>query len=322
MASGSDRAETNIAHAAPDILDLFYKYGKALEESLETFRRAESVWANPGEFGQSLSAEQLRLDIEFARAAYTTEGFDPSLKQSLKEQLKRLSDEVMNAKSFLEDQSVQVQGITKALRKHQKDLSDLLGLVRLREMRLSDEKMPTTPSHEPSPVYENLTLSRDEIRVVRLHPATAWDDQIDCSLMTLCLSDPERPQYQALSYVWGDARVTVHMKVNGLLFKGTKNLVDALRALRLQDQERIIWVDAICINQQDAQERNEQVKKMADIYRNSSATVAWLGSSARRSDQRPPGMTHFQDSRPQISFNMSQSHYMTLSQIHQLWTQI
>lgn len=148
-------------------------------------------------------------------------------------------------------------------------------------------------------MYENLKLSldKDEIRVVCLHPATNWDDQIECSLMTLSLSDPERPQYQALSYVWGDARMTLSIKVNGCHFEGTKNLVDALRALRLQGQERIIWIDAICINQQDTQERNQQVKKMADIYRNSSATVAWLGSSAKKSDERPPGMTRLQNFR-------------------------
>ncbi|KAH8689722.1 heterokaryon incompatibility protein-domain-containing protein, partial [Phaeosphaeriaceae sp. PMI808] len=129
---------------------------------------------------------------------------------------------------------------------------------------------------------------KDEIRVVGLRPALHWDDQIECSLTTLSLSDPDRPQYQALSYVWGDSRVTLPIKVNGFHFEGTKNLVDALHALRLQDKERLIWIDAICINQGDIQERNQQVKKMADIYRKSSATVAWLGPSTEKSEQRPP----------------------------------
>lgn len=300
MANGSDGADTNLVLAAPNIVDLFCKYGKSLEENLETSHTTKAIWANFGKFGQSLSEGQLKLDIEFARAAYTTEDFDPTLKQSLEEQVKRLGVEVMNAKSFLEGQSVQAQEINKALIKHQRDLSDLLVPVRLGRMQLPDRPLPTTTLNQQSLMYENLTLSRDkdEIRVVRLHPATNWDDQIECSLMTLCLNDPERLQYQALSYVWGDTRVTVPMKVNGLYFKGTQNLVDALRALRLQGQERIIWIDAICINQQDTQERNQQVKKMAYIYRNSSATVAWLGPSAKKSDQRPPGMTCSQSPRP------------------------
>lgn len=297
MADGGDGADTNLVLAAPDIVDLFCKYGKFLEERVETSHTAKDVWANLGKFGQSLSEGQLKLDIELARAAYTTEGFDPTLKQFLEDQVKRLGDEVLNAKSFLEGQSVQAQEINKALRKHQHELSDLLVLVRLGKMQLPDKPLSTTPCDPESSMYENLTLSRDkdEIRVVRLHPATNWDDQIECSLMTLSLSDPERPQYQALSYVWGDARMTLPIKVNGLHFEGTKNFVDALRALRFRGQQRIMWIDAICINQQDTQERNQQVKKMAEIYRNSSATVAWLGSSAKESDKRPPGMTRLQD---------------------------
>ncbi|KAH8588325.1 heterokaryon incompatibility protein-domain-containing protein [Bisporella sp. PMI_857] len=158
------------------------------------------------------------------------------------------------------------------------------------ETELSCPAPPTKPFNLEGSMYGNPTLSldKDEIRVLRLHPATNWDDQIECSLITLSLSDPERPQYQALSYVWGDPQITLPIKVNGLHFEGTKNLIDALRALRFQGQERIIWIDAICINQKDIQERNQQVKKMADIYRNSSATVAWLGSSAKESDKRPP----------------------------------
>ncbi|KAH7370781.1 heterokaryon incompatibility protein-domain-containing protein [Rhexocercosporidium sp. MPI-PUGE-AT-0058] len=139
-------------------------------------------------------------------------------------------------------------------------------------------------------IYENLNLSssKKEIRILHLLPALNWEDGIQCRLSVVCLSNDDRLQYQALSYVWGDARITIPIDVNGFRFDATKNLVEALRALRLQSEERILWIDAICINQANVDERNRQVSMMTEIYRNSLSTVAWLGPSHRESDKRPP----------------------------------
>lgn len=57
----------------------------------------------------------------------------------------------------------------------------------------------------------------------------------------------------------------------------TQNLACALSYLRYQDSERVLWIDAICANQKDLQERSQQVKRMASIYSIAQRVVVWLG---------------------------------------------
>jgi hypothetical protein len=63
-----------------------------------------------------------------------------------------------------------------------------------------------------------------------------------------------------------------------------QNLWSALRYIRRPEKSRVIWIDAICINQNDDDdERGEQVKRMADIYRWASRVVVWLGLPSNKS---------------------------------------
>jgi len=87
------------------------------------------------------------------------------------------------------------------------------------------------------------------------------------------------PQYEALSYVWGDPPSTAEISVNGHTIKVRQNLEDALLALRLSDTERVMWIDALCINQDDIQERSAQVSRMPAIYQRATRTIAWLGTA-------------------------------------------
>lgn len=60
----------------------------------------------------------------------------------------------------------------------------------------------------------------------------------------------------------------------------SQNLALALRYLRSRDQVRTLWIDAICINQEDTDERSEQVGRMSDIYKLADKVIAWLGPSS------------------------------------------
>lgn len=64
----------------------------------------------------------------------------------------------------------------------------------------------------------------------------------------------------------------------------TKNLYAALSCLRNRDLERIIWIDAICINQDDLEEREHQIRYMAKIYGMAKSVMVWFGESAEGSD--------------------------------------
>lgn len=138
-------------------------------------------------------------------------------------------------------------------------------------------------------------LKRDEIRVLRIHkPLNQKDAEqfVRCSLEIVVLtkiSDPLKPKYAALSYEWeghvDNSQTLVRCLVNGHETFPRRNLLLALATLRskLADNNFPIWIDAICINQQDTVERENQVRIMADIYSTATQLYAWLGQEQDQS---------------------------------------
>jgi hypothetical protein len=90
--------------------------------------------------------------------------------------------------------------------------------------------------------------------------------------------------YEALSYTWGDASNTRQIYLGGFPWEVTTNLEVALRHLKQDTKARTIWIDALCINQGDRQERSEQVQKMRDIFFSATTVLAWTGDSSEDSD--------------------------------------
>ncbi|WAO95574.1 HET domain-containing protein [Fusarium falciforme] len=87
----------------------------------------------------------------------------------------------------------------------------------------------------------------------------------------------------ALSYEWGPPTPRRFITVNGAQFGVTPNLYDALIQLRRTQRIRQgfrLWIDAICINQDDLAERGQQVARMRDIYRSAWQVVIWIGPEA------------------------------------------
>jgi len=146
----------------------------------------------------------------------------------------------------------------------------------------------TTNSHLTS----TLILREEECCANMLYPqrldADSWEirtititgqdeyDLIACSLNTVRLTEAT---YTALSYVWGDPRVTKPILVDGHVFLATVNLETALRNLSKDFVGKSLWVDAICINQQDIAEKNQQVPLMGELYGRAAGVVIWLGES-------------------------------------------
>jgi hypothetical protein len=110
---------------------------------------------------------------------------------------------------------------------------------------------------------------------------------IECRLVEYSLQDAdnETHPYEALSYVWGDPKDPVPIKVGQDDLTVTRNLHAALLHLRYRYFERILWVDAICIDQENLRERGEQVQSMAKIYGSANRVVVWLGEATADSDQ-------------------------------------
>jgi hypothetical protein len=121
--------------------------------------------------------------------------------------------------------------------------------------------------------------SKRAIRILHVEPAQELDADIQCRTEEICLGQNrgETPHYEALSYVWGGRQGDQPIQCNGCCVKVTSNCLNALRHLRYQHRIRTLWIDAICIDQGDLEEKNAQVRMMGDVYRFAKQTIVWLG---------------------------------------------
>lgn len=130
-------------------------------------------------------------------------------------------------------------------------------------------------------LYRPIDSQRREIRILQLLPGSE-DDPIRGTLHTILLT--ETSDYEALSYNWGDPQVCRAIEVDGMEKDVTENLFNALRRLRLTKKERCLWVDAICINQDDDTEKSHQVNLMSKIYSWTARALLWLGDFSGSKD--------------------------------------
>ncbi|KAJ4049780.1 hypothetical protein NW756_006417 [Fusarium oxysporum] len=138
-------------------------------------------------------------------------------------------------------------------------------------------------------VYEPLNFPGQSIRVVTLYQGS-FSDPIRISLAEIQLVPNyfQRHhglfQYEALSYVWGSE----HNPKDAIMpdrssISITNNLDIALRHLRYTAEDRQLWVDSLCINQKDEEEKSSQIPLMGSIYRLANRVLAWLGPEENES---------------------------------------
>lgn len=142
------------------------------------------------------------------------------------------------------------------------------------------------PYAESFPAYRYTALSHSRtIRLLHIYP-NVFSEPLCCSLKEVPLDS--NPQYDALSYAWGEPLFTESLllidKLSVLRLKITESLRDALLYIRREDEVMVIWVDAICINQDDLDERSSQVTSMGQIYRKASCVRIWLGLTDEASE--------------------------------------
>jgi hypothetical protein len=135
--------------------------------------------------------------------------------------------------------------------------------------------------------YPALLPEQDSIRLLRLLPQNDNDVQIQCELINIRLGDllGQSHPYEALSYTWGDPEETQIISINGFNVLVTRQLHEALSRLQYRYFERIIWIDAICIDQGNREEKGQQIRLMPKIYSQAKSVIVWLGEAANNSDQ-------------------------------------
>jgi hypothetical protein len=130
-------------------------------------------------------------------------------------------------------------------------------------------------------------LEPGHIRLLRISPGED-EDQLVCSIIHKSLFSEETPELEnlepvgfvALSYTWGPESPTKEILVEDEVFEIRENLWNFLRRLRDDEHEDFFWADAICINQDDTEEKNAQVALMGMIFYFAQAVFVWLGVEA------------------------------------------
>lgn len=138
------------------------------------------------------------------------------------------------------------------------------------------------------------------IRLIRLMRHKDKGAPIHCQLFEYPLQEPGQGSYlyEALSYVWGSEEGKQPIYIQELDDHGdnspagtprclrlTSNLYAALSHLRDRLSDRVLWIDAICINQKDNKEKGQQVQAMAKIYASATRVIVWLGEAASDSSE-------------------------------------
>ena len=119
-------------------------------------------------------------------------------------------------------------------------------------------------------------LTEDQIRLLILTPG-GWNGRIIGSLKMCRLQD--EVEYTALSYVWGQKCADdPYLSVNDGSIQIRRSLFEAITELTSGVQELALWVDQICINQNDDNEKQQQIRLMSEIYVRAQRVVGWLGA--------------------------------------------
>ncbi|KAB8263574.1 heterokaryon incompatibility protein-domain-containing protein [Aspergillus pseudonomiae] len=140
--------------------------------------------------------------------------------------------------------------------------------------------------------YSKLPPGTDMTRMLRLFPHKDSNAQIRGELIEYELSntDGRKHIYEALSYVWYDGEESRDKEprsiiLNDCIFPVTRNLFAALVHLRNHQLDRVLWIDAVCINQSDNDEKERQIPFMRTIYAQANCVIVWLGEARDNSDE-------------------------------------
>jgi hypothetical protein len=141
--------------------------------------------------------------------------------------------------------------------------------------------------------YKPIDLKGSAFRLLRLFKGKESD--IECELFQSWLYGDNVVTYEALSYTWGDTKMARYIKINGTGLSVTENLYWALWHLRSQDTDKILWVDAVCINQGNEKERGHQVQQMRNIYSQADRVIFWLGLETLAIEVLMDSLKHLQE---------------------------
>jgi hypothetical protein len=163
--------------------------------------------------------------------------------------------------------------------------------------------LSTLKRHETY-VYSPLNEEAQEIRLLTLLPGT-FSSKIRLTLDITPFTESHTPDFEAVSYTWGSTKHPVNIFIGESgrnVLTVTRNLGTALPYLRYEDRPRVLWIDAVCVDQKNLKERGHQVKRMAEIFSRARRVLVWLGPE---SDSSPLALHVFQEIATHVEFDES-----------------
>lgn len=133
--------------------------------------------------------------------------------------------------------------------------------------------------------YRPLDAEQKEFRLLTVQGYSISTDPVRCTMSHASLRNAQKPRYEAISYVWGDQTKRSFIIVDGKVLGVPASAEYVLRRMRKEEEDRMLWIDAVCINQDDLEERNHQVALMVDVYSNTSLCLVWLGEAVCSGDR-------------------------------------
>jgi hypothetical protein len=144
--------------------------------------------------------------------------------------------------------------------------------------------------------YTPLDTKEANFRLLKL--LRRKERELECELLPQSLSGNEHIPYEAMSYASGSSDLVETILLDGCQYWITEDLHSALQSLRLDDRDRFLWVDAICINQADEKERSQQVQQIAKIYSNADKVLIWLGKATSEMASLMDALEQFRKNDP------------------------
>jgi hypothetical protein len=180
-------------------------------------------------------------------------------------------------------------------------------------LRHSMDPRPDLPAHDMDHTnnkdFQHPWMdSQAQVRLLRINAfGSDASEEIDCSLEVFSVVDLQTVDYIALSYFWGEARThnDVHqITVDRQRYWVRTNLWTFFQSVRDLDHSLPIYIDAICLDQLDNEEREHQVKLMSEVYSHANHAFVWLGNPHAEQDENLQSLRHDLTAHaPNLSWN-------------------
>ena len=150
-------------------------------------------------------------------------------------------------------------------------------IKRVAKAGTTPEENPNCTSEPPAPIYHPLDPFKREIQLLEVDQCMNGTGRLVCHLKTVSLLTDPSPEFEALSWCWGDTSHRSSIELSGIKFEIMSNVEEVLRRVCVDHGHHVVGIDAVCINQQDTAGRNFQVAMMVDVYSKAQRTIVWLG---------------------------------------------